>query len=181
MSGRITLLLILLASACWARAGEGAQSPYVGEQARGIKALSEAEVSGLLAGRGLGLAKSAELNGYPGPAHVLELADQLGLRGEQLEATRALHARMLVQAQTLGRQLVDAEAGLEALFASGEVTASSLDEVLQRIGALGAQLRGVHLQAHVEQHALLSAAQIEAYARLRGYAGNEGHVEGRHH
>ena len=33
----------------------------------------------LRAGRGMGLALAAELNGYPGPAHVLELADKLDL------------------------------------------------------------------------------------------------------
>ena len=39
-----------------------------------IKSLSQDDQSALLAGRGMGLARPAELNGYPGPAHVLELA-----------------------------------------------------------------------------------------------------------
>ena len=52
-----------------------AQSPCAGMQARSIKALSEQQVADLKAGRGMGLALSAELNGYPGPAHVLELSD----------------------------------------------------------------------------------------------------------
>jgi len=56
-----------------------AQTPYAGMQTRPIKALSEQQVADLGAGRGTGLALAAELNGYPGPSHVLELADKLDL------------------------------------------------------------------------------------------------------
>jgi len=52
-------------------------SPYVGQEQREIKSLSPDEVKDYLAGKGMGLAKAAELNHYPGPAHVLELASQL--------------------------------------------------------------------------------------------------------
>ena len=45
-------------------------SAYAGQQSRAIKSLSEQDVDDLLAGRGAGFAKAAELNGYPGPAHV---------------------------------------------------------------------------------------------------------------
>jgi hypothetical protein len=60
-----------------------AQSPYAGMQTRPIKALSAEQVADLKAGRGMGLAMAAELNGYPGPAHVLELADKLDLSDQQ--------------------------------------------------------------------------------------------------
>ena len=43
-----------------------AQTPYAGMQSRPIKALSEQQVADLQAGRGMGLALAAELNGYPG-------------------------------------------------------------------------------------------------------------------
>ncbi|MEO8319793.1 MAG: hypothetical protein ABI561_15865 [Bradyrhizobium sp.] len=56
-----------------------AQSPYAGMQDRPVKALSEQQVADLKAGRGMGLALPAELNGYPGPSHLLELADRLNL------------------------------------------------------------------------------------------------------
>ena len=71
----------LLAAACFCFIAQVAfaQSPYAGMQARSIKALSEQQIADLKAGRGMGLALAAELNGYPGPAHVLEVADQLGL------------------------------------------------------------------------------------------------------
>jgi len=56
-----------------------AQSPYAGMQTRPIKALSAQQIDDLKAGRGMGLALAAELNGYPGPAHVLRLSDRLAL------------------------------------------------------------------------------------------------------
>src|SRR5690242_3488719 len=76
--------------------GGGAQGPaagsaYAGMQAREIKALSDQQLAELRAGRGMGMALPAELNGYPGPVHVLELADALGLTPEQRERVRALH------------------------------------------------------------------------------------------
>jgi hypothetical protein len=54
--------------------GEHPLSPYAGQQTRAIKALSPEDLAGLLNGEGMGMAKAAELNGYPGPVHVLELA-----------------------------------------------------------------------------------------------------------
>ena len=52
---------------------------YAGQQTRVIKALSLQETQDLLDGKGLGLAKAAELNGYPGPMHTLEHADAMKL------------------------------------------------------------------------------------------------------
>jgi hypothetical protein len=60
--------------------------PYSGMQSRPIKALSDQQVADLKAGRGMGLALAAELNGYPGPSHLVELSDQLGLTAEQLSS-----------------------------------------------------------------------------------------------
>lgn len=57
--------------------------PYAGLETRQIKALSGEPVAELRAGEGMGLALAAELNGYPGPRHVLDLANQLGLTDEQ--------------------------------------------------------------------------------------------------
>jgi hypothetical protein len=54
--------------------------PYSGMQSRSNKSLSDLQVADLQSGRGMGLALAAELNGYPGPSHVLELAENHGLR-----------------------------------------------------------------------------------------------------
>src|SRR5687768_9587041 len=61
-------------------------SPYAGEEARDIKALSPEEIEGYQKGAGLGYAKPAELNSYPGPLHALEMAERLGLSEEQRDA-----------------------------------------------------------------------------------------------
>lgn len=47
----------------------------------------------------MGLAKAAELNGYPGPLHVLELAVDLSLTAEQKAATETLFKSMQVRVQ----------------------------------------------------------------------------------
>ena len=144
-------------------------SPYSGQESRAIKALSEPEIAGLLAGKGMGYAKAAELNGYPGPKHVLELADELDLSPGQREQTQAVFARMEASARELGSSLVDAERELDSMFREGTVTTGSLAEALTRIGALQAQLRGAHLQAHLEQVRILEQGQVARYMELRGY------------
>lgn len=145
-------------------------SPYAGQESRAIKALSQDEQSDLLAGKGMGFAKVAELNGYPGPAHVLELAHALSLTPEQRAKTETLFKQMESQAKLLGRQVVDAEKSLDELFASNTITLATLSESLTAIGALQAKLRAVHLKAHLEQARILSSDQIARYQSLRGYA-----------
>jgi hypothetical protein len=157
-------------------------SPYAGQGSREIKALSAEEVADLLGGKGMGLAKAAELNGYPGPLHVLELANQLQLTPEQTARTEALFKKMQGRAIDIGRRLVEEERKLDRDFASKSVTPARLQSSLERIAALQADLRRVHLETHLEQTVLLSHAQIAAYAKLRGYrdGGHSGHGP-RHH
>jgi hypothetical protein len=104
-----------------------------------------------------GAAKAAELNGYPGPAHVLELGGDLALSAEQRARTQAVWQAMDARARALGQQVVDAERELDALFASKQVTRERLGEQLDRIGVLQAQLRAVHLEAHLRGRAPRSA------------------------
>jgi len=145
------------------------QSPYAGQESREIKALSPQDVSDLLAGKGMGFAKAAELNGYPGPMHVLELAPQLQLTPEQKVGTDALFKKVKARAVDIGRQLVEEERALDRQFSSKSITPASLQSSLERIGKLQAELRRVHLETHLEQIALLSDTQIAAYSKLRGY------------
>ena len=144
-------------------------SPYAGEQARPIKALSERDVAGLLAGSGAGHAKAAELNGYPGPAHVIELRDRLALSGEQLQASQALMAAHQARARALGRELVEAERRLDALFAGRRAQPEAVDAATADIGRLQARLRAEHLNTHLQQTALLRPEQVRAYNEARGY------------
>jgi hypothetical protein len=147
------------------------QAPgYAGQESRDIKALSADEIDGYLAGKGMGFAKAAELNGYPGPAHVLELAAQLELSADQRRRTEALFANMQARAMALGRSLVDAERALDRLFAGKTVTPASLAEALDRIAVLQGKVRAAHLDAHLAQAAILAPGQIAHYMKLRGYA-----------
>lgn len=146
-------------------------SPYAGEEAREVKALSTEETKSYLSGEGMGLAKAAELNGYPGPSHVLALGADLGLAPEQRRQTEMLFGAMHERAIGVGRQLVDEERKLDEMFAGKAVTPERLSASLQRIGALQGELRGVHLEAHLEQVRILTPAQVARYMALRGYAG----------
>jgi Spy/CpxP family protein refolding chaperone len=149
--------------------------PYAGEQQRAIKSLSEKDIADLQAGEGMGLAKAAELNGYPGPAHVLEhAADALRLTAAQREQSKALLDSHKATARELGQQLVEAERALDIAFASKRIDPSSLKAMTAEIGQRAARLREEHLRTHLMQTALLDAAQIQRYAKLRGYEGSSG-------
>jgi hypothetical protein len=76
---------------------------------------------------------------------------------------------MQARAIPLGKELVEEERVLERLFASRAVNSESLGQALNRIGRLQGQVRHVHLDAHVEQTALLTPAHLEKYNRLRGH------------
>ena len=151
-----------------------AGSPYAGQETRAIKALSQQEVEDYLKGKGLGYAKAAELNQYPGPAHVLEMAAKLTLTKEQTTQTQAIFDVMQTQASALGKQLVEKERELDRQFASGSINATSLKALLSDIGVLQAKIRYVHLNAHLEQKLLLSQQQVQLYDRLRGYGTSSG-------
>ena len=153
--------------------GAAAQSnqPYAGMQTRPIKALSAQQVGDLKAGRGMGLALAAELNGYPGPMHVLELADRLGLTEQQRAEIKHMFDAMKAEAMPLGEQLIAQESELDRLFASRSITPDRLTAATAAIGASQGALRNTHLKYHLSTAAILSATQMHRYAELRGYAG----------
>lgn len=160
---------LLLATLCAGGLASAQTSPYAGQEQRAIKSLSEQEVSGLLSGAGAGFARAAELNGYPGPMHVLEHTDRLALSAEQRAATQSLLTQHKARARTLGEQLVNAERDLDKLFAQRAADAGAVDAATRRVGLLQADLRAEHLKTHVAQTALLSAEQVRMYSVLRGY------------
>jgi hypothetical protein len=167
ITGPILAAILLFPLVCFAA------SPYVGQTSRTIKALSDQEVADYVSGKGMGLAKAAELNGYPGPAHVLELADQLQLSATQRKETEAIFLRMQTSAIEAGKRLVDQERKLDQLFASKAISPLLLRQAVDSIASLQGDVREIHLKAHLEQVDVLNADQIERYWHLRGYASGD--------
>jgi len=167
---RFALLALILAATPVAADSAHQHSPYAGEEARDIKALSPEEIADLNAGRGMGLALAAELNGYPGPRHVLDLASELQLTVGQKRRTGALFEAMRRETSALGAQVIEAERALDRLFADKQATPETVAAATEQAGAVGAKLRAAHLRYHLAMMDVLSAEQVAAYNHLRGYA-----------
>jgi Spy/CpxP family protein refolding chaperone len=177
---RMALFALLAIVAAIATSSAQTTSPYTGQEQRAIKALSDEEISDLLEARGMGLAKAAELNSYPGPLHVLQLANELGLSDAQRKATDALYANMRQRALSIGRQIVEAERTLDRAFANGAIEPATLRSQVTAIATLQGELRTIHLEAHLAQRSLLTPEQIAQYDVLRGYRGNSTPHDARH-
>ncbi|MCQ0986214.1 Spy/CpxP family protein refolding chaperone [Jiella marina] len=148
-----------------------AQQPYADIQSRAIKALSDEEIADLRAGRGMGFALPAELNGYPGPRHVLDFAEKLGLTEDQKDKTEALFASMEAETIPLGMELISQEEALDRMFAEKTADPTSLSNATALIGETQGELRAAHLRYHIEMTEFLTPHQMRIYAKLRGYDG----------
>lgn len=146
-----------------------APAPYGGQHKRDIKALSDQQIADLRQGRGMGLAIAAELNGYPGPLHILELKDELQLTEEQHRQFQELFARMKSEAIRTGEILIARELELDGLFADRVITPEALNIMTGRIAETQGHLRAIHLKYHLTSAELLSDQQRQRYAQLRGY------------
>ncbi len=164
------LLCVLLAGPALAQHQHGPRhKPYAGLERRAVKALSDEQVADLRAGRGMGLALVAELNGYPGPIHVLEHAQALALSPEQRARVQAVYEAMRGEAAPMGERLIQQETDLDRLFAERTVTQASLDRATAEIGRTQAALRAAHLKYHLAMMDVLTPVQVGRYAELRGY------------
>lgn len=151
---------------------EDATSPYVGQEVRGIKSLSQDEVEGLLAGEGTpfgGMAKPAELNGYPGPRHVLDMADELDLSESQHSQIKQIYEEMRDEAVSLGKMIIEKEEQLDEAFTNKTVTEQQLGQIIRDSADIYADLRFVHLKYHLLMVDILNEDQVEKYNELRGY------------
>ena len=148
------------------------QSPYVGQEYRDIKSLSDKDIEALESGSGTafsGLAKPAELSGYPGPKHVLEMKDELILSSSKREEIEELFERMNEEAKRLGAQIITIESKISEEFAGKTADLKSLEANLTKSASLYGQLRLTHLGAHLEMMDILSEKQVHEYITLRGY------------
>jgi Spy/CpxP family protein refolding chaperone len=120
----------------------------------------------------MGLAKAGELNHYPGPKHILEMADHLGLTSAQRASIGSAEKAMSATAIPLGRAIVDAEVDLDGHFAAGTIDEKTLRAATAHIAELEGRLRAAHLLAHLQTRAALDADQIAMYDSMRGYDAN---------
>jgi hypothetical protein len=179
MAHRFAFALVTLLAAAGPALAQ--QSPYANRATQPIKALTPDEIAGYLAGAGMGFALAAELNGYPGPRHVLELADSLELDAKRRTAVQAVFDDMNATARRLGEAIVAAEAGLDSAFAQGRITEADLADRVLGIASLRGRLRVVHLSAHLAVTDLLTPAERHAYQRLRGYGDGAAGGHDHHH
>jgi Spy/CpxP family protein refolding chaperone len=171
----VALICLLVAPAPGMAAGT-LTSPYAGEEKREIKTLSPEDVEELRLGRGWGLARAAELNGLPGPAHLLEMADEINLSAGQRAEVQALFEEMQKAAIPLGLELIERERDLNLAFAEGRVGEEALRRLLDASAESRRDLRYVHLSTHLKARPLLTDEQVNLYNRLRGY-GSEGQAD----
>jgi len=149
--------------------GSHNRSPYAGEETRAIKSLSAEDIAELGRGGGWGLAKVAELNGMPGPAHLLDLKVEIGLTGAQVALVEGLFEEMQAKAIAEGERFIESERALDEAFGNRTITKESLRHALAGIEQSRTALRFIHLTAHLAAVDILSDAQITRYDSLRGY------------
>lgn len=150
-------------------AGGGHSAPYAGQDQREVKSLSRADLDSLRRGLGWGLAKAAELNGVPGPLHVLELAEALKLTAEQKKKTESIYVEMRTSAQELGHRLIEEEKQVDQFFQTGAADHGRLKQLVSTVGHTRSELRLVHLRAHLHMRPILTPKQLALYNELRGY------------
>jgi Spy/CpxP family protein refolding chaperone len=165
---RLLALTALLAVAVPA-AGQAPAAAAAPAAHGSAKSLPPDEIESLLAGEGMGLARAAEMNHYPGPRHLLDVENQIGLSEQQRAAIRRIYIETTDDARKVGRKIVDAEAELSEAFVRGAITEARLRSLVMKVAELRGQLRFIHLAAHLKTKKLLTAEQVEKYETLRGY------------
>ncbi len=146
-------------------------SPYADrfDPSVAIRSLTPEQVGQIERGEGGGFALPAELNGVPGPRHVLDLAAELDLSDEQEAHVQTVLDEMRVDAVVAGDRYLDAVLTLEDGFRDGTLAADDLTARITEVHRREGELAAAHLAAHLETAALLTPAQVAEYGRLRGY------------
>jgi hypothetical protein len=167
------MILIFMPLSAFSAEEHSHKSKYAGQEKREIKSLSEEDIRELKNGSGWGLAKAAELNGMPGPAHLLEMKDEINLSAKQVLDIEVLYNEMKQTAIPLGLKLIELERDLDHHFSNQTITPELLEELLKAIARVRSKLRYVHLSTHLKTPDILSAEQITLYNKLRGYSSDD--------
>lgn len=148
------------------------KSKYIGQENRLIKSLSAHDLESIKKGKGWGLAKAAELNGVPGPLHLLEMKKEIALSSNQIKKIEKLYEEMKTQAIAEGKTLISLERELNLLFSDNSVTNKKLKNILERVSKSYSDLRYIHLSAHIKASKFITSEQTKNYNKLRGYGEN---------
>lgn len=172
-SGWLTNVLVVLGMSAAMSAQDphshqaNGHDPAVVDPHRRVEAFLREADEVIASGRGFGMAFAADQNGYPGPMHAAELREALQLSDTQVTRLEALTEAMFAASRPLSQELLDAEAQLHRLFAGEEATATSVEELVRRIERLRADVRLVHLRAHLDTYGVLTAEQRQRYGQIR--------------
>ncbi|MGI8831735.1 MAG: Spy/CpxP family protein refolding chaperone [Nitrososphaeraceae archaeon] len=148
-------------------------SKYTGQENRIIKSLSPEDIESLQTGTGDafgGMAKLAELNGYPGPRHVLDLAYELKMSNEQKENIKTIYDNMKNKSVELGQEILNVEKIANEEFINKTITDSQMKQLIFKSSEIYGQLRYAHLSTHLKMLAILTPEQVNLYNNLRGYS-----------
>lgn len=172
----VALLLLLAGLTTSIAAGqhEHVHSPYAGATQSEGTILTADEIGQLRNGEGMGLARAAELNHWPGPKHVLDLATEMGLETSREARIREIFEAMHAAAVSKGEEIISVERHLATAFASGEVDAERVGRMTGHLASLRGELQAIHLTAHLETRSVLTDEQVSLYDRLRGYGPPDG-------
>lgn len=154
-----------------AAAGPDAATPYADQYDPDavIRSLAPDEIDQIRHGEGAGFALPAELNGLPGPRHVLDLDHELHLSHEQRMQVQHIYDEMWTAVVPAGEAYLAAVEALEQDIRKGSVTEETLAERVADVYRLEGELATAHLVAHLRTAEILTAEQIDQYQRLRGY------------
>ena len=155
------IITVLFGVSFYSHSAQNYRSKYIGQEYREIKSLSSEDLNELRNGRGWGLAKAAELNGVPGPAHLLEMKEEINLTEKQITQIELLYAEMKKQAIQLGLKLIKLERELNKAFANRTIDEKGLRDLLKQIAGVNKELRYVHLSTHLKTPDILSSSQFQ--------------------
>lgn len=148
-----------------------ARSPYADayDPTASIHSLSAEEIEQIRQGGGANLALPAELNGVPGPRHVLDLAEELALTHDQVARIQSVYDQFRADAIPAGERYLAAVQALEEGFRTGTLPEENLPDRVTEVSRLEGELVTFHLMAHLQTADVLTPEQIATYNQLRGY------------
>jgi Spy/CpxP family protein refolding chaperone len=128
-------------------------------------------------GEGAGAALYADINGYPSPKHVIDMADELNLSEQQLKDVQSIFDDMAESARAKGEEIIAREQEYHTMFKAGKATEAGARKLAVEIGRLRGELRAVHMIAHIQTKDVLTNDQIARYtkARLKARAAADKH------